>query len=177
MSVRAYDALSCFGYALIPNSVDLIVKVIASYDGNYVNGTKTGLGKMVFPNGDTYHGEWKNELMHGDGSYLYANGDIFSGMFENGIRFGKGTYEFAGDKSLLVGNWAENTITDGKWMFKDGGAYVGRFEGGNPIGTCMFKFPSGLQQDGEFVKSQQTNANGDDVTVHKFVGGVIVKVR
>ncbi|GLE00358.1 hypothetical protein PINS_up009115 [Pythium insidiosum] len=155
----------------------MVVKDTASYEGAYVNGVKQGLGKMVFPNGDTYHGEWQDDRMHGDGSYMYANGDIFSGKFERGIRVGKGTYEYAADKSLLVGNWAENTITDGKWMFKDGGSFVGRFESGQPIGNCMLKFPSGLQQDGEFVKAPTTNAAGEEVMTSKFIGGVIVKVR
>lgn len=153
------------------------VKDLASYEGMYVDGVKQGLGKMVFPNGDTYHGEWKQDKIHSDGSYMYANGDIFSGKFENGIRVGKGTYEYAADKSLLVGNWADNIITDGKWMFKDGGSYVGRFENGKPIGNCMVKFPSGLQQDGEYVKASTTNAAGEEVATHKFIGSTIVKVR
>lgn len=153
------------------------VKVIASYEGAYIDGVKQGLGKMTFPNGDTYHGEWKQDKMHGDGSYMYVNGDIFSGKFDNGIRVGKGTYEFAADKSLLVGNWADNVITDGKWVFKDGGSYIGRFESGKPIGNCMFKFPSGRQQDGEFIKAQESNENGEEQTVHKFVGGTVIKVR
>lgn len=91
---------------------------------------------MTFANGDAYHGEWKADKMTGEGSYMYANGDIFSGRFESGIRSGKGTYEFAVDKSLFVGEWADNTITNGKWVFKDGGSYVGRFENGTPLGTA-----------------------------------------
>lgn len=154
-----------------------LVKIVAAYEGNYVDGVKSGVGKMTFPNGDIYHGEWKDDRMNGDGSFMYANGDIFSGKFEGGIRSGKGTYEFAEDKSLLVGNWTDNTITDGKWMFKDGGSYVGHFEGGKPIGNCTFKFPGGLQQDGEYVKAQATNETGEEVAVHKFVGGTTVKVR
>jgi len=30
----------------------------ATYDGDYCNGKKQGLGKMVYPNGDIYQGEW-----------------------------------------------------------------------------------------------------------------------
>ena len=30
----------------------------ARYAGNYVNGQKSGVGKMVYPNGDVYEGEW-----------------------------------------------------------------------------------------------------------------------
>ena len=30
----------------------------ARYDGDYKNGLKHGVGKMVFPNGNVYEGEW-----------------------------------------------------------------------------------------------------------------------
>lgn len=30
----------------------------ARYEGNYKDGLKHGIGKMVFPNGDLYEGEW-----------------------------------------------------------------------------------------------------------------------
>jgi hypothetical protein len=30
----------------------------ARYEGNYKDGLKSGVGKMVFPNGDVYEGEW-----------------------------------------------------------------------------------------------------------------------
>lgn len=30
----------------------------ARYEGNYKDGLKHGIGKMKFPNGDTYEGEW-----------------------------------------------------------------------------------------------------------------------
>lgn len=30
----------------------------ARYEGNYKDGLKHGVGKMVYPNGDVYEGEW-----------------------------------------------------------------------------------------------------------------------
>lgn len=30
----------------------------ARYEGNYVNGKKSGVGRIVYPNGDSYEGEW-----------------------------------------------------------------------------------------------------------------------
>ena len=31
---------------------------VAKFDGMYVNGQKTGYGKMVYPTGDIYEGDW-----------------------------------------------------------------------------------------------------------------------
>ncbi|CEG43882.1 Phosphatidylinositol-4-phosphate 5-kinase [Plasmopara halstedii] len=153
-----------------------ILSVLATFEGTYVSGSKNGLGKMTFSNGDVYHGEWTADKMTGEGSYMYANGDIYSGRFESGIRSGNGSYEFVTDKSLFAGEWIDDTIANGKWIFKDGGSYIGRFENGMPIGNCTIKLSSGLQQDGEYIKTQATNNAGEEGTVHKFVGGTIVKV-
>jgi hypothetical protein len=35
----------------------------ARYEGNYKDGLKHGVGKMVFPNGDIYEGEWYENLV------------------------------------------------------------------------------------------------------------------
>jgi hypothetical protein len=36
----------------------------ARYEGNYKDGLKHGVGKMVFPGGNTYEGEWfENKVM------------------------------------------------------------------------------------------------------------------
>ena len=34
--------------------------VKATYTGSYVDGKRSGVGKMTFPNGDVYEGEWKD---------------------------------------------------------------------------------------------------------------------
>lgn len=42
----------------------------AKYEGNYVNGQKSGIGKMTFPNGDIYEGEWADDkVMQFDSLY------------------------------------------------------------------------------------------------------------
>ena len=37
----------------------------ARYTGNYKDGQKNGIGKMVYPNGDIYEGEWIENRMEG----------------------------------------------------------------------------------------------------------------
>ncbi|KAF0699388.1 Aste57867_10049 [Aphanomyces stellatus] len=163
-------------YTWMEKTEDDEAKEVAWYEGDYDNGKKQGLGKMLFPNGDTFHGQWNNDIIHGQGTLMYKNGDIFSGSYEYGIKQGKGTYEFAEDKSQLIGNWVQNTIVDGKWLFKDGGYCTGHFENATPIGLCLYQFPNGLQQEGEYVKVEGVNAAGDAVQVHTWKGEGITKV-
>jgi len=35
------------------------------YDGDWINGLKTGQGLYKFSNGDTYEGQWLKEKRHG----------------------------------------------------------------------------------------------------------------
>ncbi|KAH9190935.1 hypothetical protein AeNC1_007086 [Aphanomyces euteiches] len=158
-------------YTWMEKTEDDESKEVASYDGEYDSGKKHGIGKMIFPNGDTYHGQWDHDEIFGQGTLMYKNGDIYSGSFENGIKQGKGTYEFAADKSQLIGTWHQNMIVDGKWLFKDGGYYTGHFENATPIGLGLFMFPNGLQQEGEYVKVDSVNADGETVQVHTWKGG------
>ncbi len=45
-----------------PTSVDDDTpRETARYTGNYVNGQKSGIGKMVYPNGDVYEGQWSED--------------------------------------------------------------------------------------------------------------------
>ena len=143
---------------------------MASYEGEYVNGKKEGLGKMKFPNKDMYHGMWKQDMMSGEGTMLYSNGDIYSGSFVSGILSGKGTYEYLSDKSQLSGDFINGTIMSGMWKFQDGGHYQGDFEDGKPYGDGIFTGTNGIIQSGEFCKSQE---NEESPVVYTWKGGAI----
>ena len=38
-----------------------------------------GKGKLTFPDSDTYEGEWFQNKKHGIGEYRWADGDIYNG--------------------------------------------------------------------------------------------------
>ena len=44
------------------------------YTGQWLNGKRDGIGKVIIVGGDCYEGEWKNGLMHGYGCYKWENG-------------------------------------------------------------------------------------------------------
>jgi hypothetical protein len=127
-------------------------KIVPVFKGTYKGGRKTGIGKMTYPNGDTYQGMFENGKRQGDGSYKYVNGDIFSGVWEADKKQGEGQYEFGVDRSRLVGQWENGTIVSGEWVYDGGGSYSGKFIDGKPIGAGMFKFANGYSQEGEYLQ-------------------------
>lgn len=142
----------------------------AVYEGNYKDGKRHGLGKMIFPNKNIYEGEWLDNQIHGEGSYKYfiskdpidkSNDiyDIYSGSWVNGKKHGQGTYEFAKDSSMLVGTWSDGEIQSGSWKLKGAAVYEGEFKMGRPFGEGKFSFVSGLAQTGTFVEEKK---DGED---------------
>jgi len=128
----------------------------AKYDGNYKDGLKNGVGKMVYPNGDIYEGEWIDNKMQGEGTYTYKkSGDIYSGSWVADKKSGQGEYEFGADSSVMVGTWVDGQITTGKWILKGAAVYKGEFKLGRPFGAGSFTFASKLVQKGAFVEAKK----------------------
>lgn len=134
------------------------------YEGQWLNGKKSGTGAMIYANGDAYYGQFKNNKSNGDGSYKYKNGDIYSGQWTNGKKNGNGTYLFAANDSQLVGTWDMNNLKTGRWIYKDGSSWHGNFKNGNPFGKGMYYFKNGNQQKGEYVEIVKEDAEEEDAT-------------
>ena len=101
-----------------------------TYVGAYVNGKRTGKGKMTTLNGDVYEGDfvdgqrhgkgkltWEsggggyyegefanNRLVYGKGMVTIFNGDVYTGEFKGGLKHGKGKMIYA-DGKIEEGNW------------------------------------------------------------------------
>lgn len=130
------------------------LKEVARYEGNYVDGMRSGFGTFTFPNGDIYEGEFSNNRMEGTGTYTYKHSqDIYSGSWVADKKHGQGTYEYAADKSLLIGTWEKGNIVSGDWVLKDAATYSGSFKRGVPVGAGKFTFKSGLVLPGVFEEA------------------------
>lgn len=46
-------------------------KTSAYYDGEWVNGSRSGNGKCSYVNGDEYNGDWRNDKKHGKGMNIH----------------------------------------------------------------------------------------------------------
>lgn len=54
------------------------------YSGEFINGKRSGKGKLKFANGDIYEGELKDNRIEGEGVYTWKDGTTFKGFFING---------------------------------------------------------------------------------------------
>jgi hypothetical protein len=53
------------------------------YEGQLLNGKRSGKGKMTFANGDKYVGMWKlDQMCDHEGVYSYKNGNEYRGSFK-----------------------------------------------------------------------------------------------
>ncbi len=111
------------------------------YEGDFVNGKRTGKGTLKFANGNIYEGDFVNDMPHGKGTLKFANGDIYEGDVVNDKMTGKGTYKFA-----------------------SGTSYEGDFVNGMPHGKGTLKFANGDIYEGDFVnKDKSTLKFANDV--------------
>ena len=73
------------------------------YEGDFVDGRRTGKGTYYYANGDRYEGDFVDGKCTGKGTYYCGEkskwaGDRYEGDFVDGMYTGKGTYYFANGK-------------------------------------------------------------------------------
>lgn len=97
------------------------------YSGNFKNGSKCGLGRIIFPNGDMYEGEFLNGDMNGMGTFLHFQGKVYIGEFKKGFKDGLGK-EQDRHESCYEGEFVKGKRNgNGKIIWEDGGYYEGEF--------------------------------------------------
>jgi len=77
------------------------------YEGDFINGEKTGWGKQQFPNGDYYEGSYINGERNGFGTYYFKNGEIYTGAFVKNNFEGYGILKYT-DGYVFMGLFANN---------------------------------------------------------------------
>lgn len=120
------------------------------YEGNFLNGERSGFGKCVKPSGNTYEGEWKNDRRHGKGVEWYSDGSTYKGNFVDGRKHGLGIYRNP-EGGSYEGKWkAGKPHGHGTETFSDGTTYVGEFVEGKMHGKGNFAKADGYRYQGEF---------------------------
>lgn len=114
-----------------------------AYDGEFVNGRKSGMGTIQYSNGDSYTGQWEMGTCHGTGSYRQpSNSLVYEGGFVRGAWEGQGTlttpdYSYKGQLrwGLFDGpGELRNTVARGTMIYK------GQFKEGLRDGEGVLQF-------------------------------------
>ena len=122
------------------------------YEGDWVNGKRTGIGLYKWANGDVYVGEWNTGKEHGFGRLEWSSGDVYEGGWKYGLRSGFGIL-MSNNIYALKGNWENNAMNGFGIGYHPNGvlAYEGEFVNGSMEGKGKYYNENGsLIYDGEF---------------------------
>lgn len=96
------------------------------YVGEWVLGKRSGVGRMVWANGDQYEGMWEDDAMSGgQGEFLRAiDGGYYRGAWKDGKAHGSGK-AVVGHRQY-EGEWVQGTLEGhGSFRFDSGSIYDG----------------------------------------------------
>ena len=117
-----------YTYAAPPPGEDEEAKPpVATYEGGFKAGAKSGVGIMNFSGGAKYHGSFNHGKYEGTGTMFYASGDIFTGEWAAGKKHGTGMYLYKASGAKLAGKWLSNILVEGSFVDKFGNTYTGAF--------------------------------------------------
>ena len=129
-----------------------------TYDGEWFEDQKSGVGRYTYPDGSFYIGSYKDNQRQGQGKFNFTNGDIFAGIYTNDkISFGKLTFNHEND--FYEGEFMDNKFHGkGRLTRKvNGYEYIGEFENGLKNGIGRLIYGSGDIYQGNFSND---NMNG-----------------
>ena len=98
------------------------------YKGYFKNNKKDGFGILYYKNGDKYIGEWTEDKKDGIGEYIYYSGDFYSGRWAQDYKMGIGEFRFASNTAFYMGDWVKD-LRHGYGIYRDkkGNVYEGPF--------------------------------------------------
>jgi hypothetical protein len=149
------------------------------YEGQWLNGKRTGQGKYFYSNGSKFEGEVFDGHLNGKGSLTFKNGNHYVGDFKFGKRDGYGVFTwcdgeryeggFKNDKRHGYGvyHYANNDVYKGRfcngvkhgfgaYYYSNGDKYEGYFKEGQKHGKGVLTFVNGDKYDGEFKYDKQS---------------------
>ncbi|CDW71111.1 phosphatidylinositol-4-phosphate 5- [Stylonychia lemnae] len=131
------------------------------YEGNFQDGFRNGIGRMIYHNGDIYRGQFLKNLRHGSGSILFKDGRYFRGNWQNDMFHGRGIYKMSGDPDSLIieGQFDSGHIVPGqvKIQYQNGEIYEGKVNAQlkreGQFGK--FYFLNGDTYEGEWIRDKR----------------------
>ena len=108
----------------------------ATYEGDWKDSMRHGVGLLTFSSGVEYCGEFHQDSIHGEGVITLIDDSVYTGGFRFGLFHGHGTLEDGITKRVYIGDF-ENGLRHGhgEEIFSDGTRYVGQYCDGKREGS------------------------------------------
>eukprot|EP01104_Vermistella_antarctica_P011449 TRINITY_DN31_c0_g1_i1.p1 TRINITY_DN31_c0_g1~~TRINITY_DN31_c0_g1_i1.p1 ORF type:complete len:688 (+),score=150.25 TRINITY_DN31_c0_g1_i1:653-2716(+) len=112
------------------------------FEGHFARGQPNGSGHYKFANGDRYTGEFSEDEFHGRGRWESERSDVYVGQFLKGQRHGDGRFVSATGSSY-DGEWQAGIRQGrGEAVLVNGDVYRGLFVAGRFEGRGVYTFAS-----------------------------------
>ena len=120
------------------------------YEGELVDGVRSGHGVLTWPDGSRYEGEFENGLRHGQGALVSATGDVYTGAFRRDAMTGRGRLEWT-NGDVYEGDFVDGERSGrGAYFWRSGARYRGGIAAGIPHGDGVYEYADGTVYQGEF---------------------------
>jgi len=141
------------------NEVLLSNDFFSSYEGEYKDGLRHGVGTHYYTSGDKYLGEWEHGVQTGKGVFTYSDGSTHRGYYKGGVYNGSGRFTHP-DGTKYKGNFLEGEFHGkGVLTLPDGEKYDGMWDNGKKCGYGKLTTLDGKECIGEFKNNLQ-HGNG-----------------
>ena len=136
-------------------SIDnILISDESKYEGDTIQGMRTGKGREIWENGNIYEGEYLDNERTGKGVFMWADGGRYEGDFIKGVRTGKGVYTWA-DGAKHEGEFLNDEFTGkGKRVWANGESYEGDWKDNNKHGKGVYTWLDGTRQEGNFLNDK-----------------------
>jgi len=144
-----------------------------TYEGEWKENNKEGLGKKAFTDKSIYMGNWKNNMKEGQGVYMWQDNTKYVGQWKEDKYHGYGLKSWS-DGDQYEGSWKEDKKHGkGNYKWSNGDKYEGEWEEDKQHGRGHFMWATGVQYVGNFKENMRNDnhavltwPNGD-----KYEGG------
>jgi hypothetical protein len=127
---------------------------IGNYSGTIcVNtGKPHGTGRLEYKDGGSYQGDWNQGSWSGYGRHVKPNGDVYEGNFFENSKHGMGIYKYKDGKRIFEGRYVMGQRVDGQMTYGDGSVYKGQWYEGKRHGRGTYRFKDSSVYKGEFLQ-------------------------
>jgi hypothetical protein len=143
-----------------------------TYKGQFINGKKSGKGKMEnFGRKSVYEGEFNNDMKEGYGIEKFNDGTVYKGYYKNNLKHGKGELSLKKEKNISVytGEFKEGKICGkGKFIWDNKKQYEGDWEN-NEISGFGILTENDIKHIGYFSKDKKEGYGASFYLDKKFV--------